>query len=81
METYEDAQKQIGYAIALARSMSDVVSAARDSSMDVLVAAAGDLVRAGNLVSDAAVHINRLRNKAELSTTAELKAKLMGARA
>lgn len=76
METYEDAQRQISFALVLARSMADVVNAARDSSMEVLVAAAADLIRAGDLVAGAAGHIKALRNIEKLSTTAELKAKL-----
>ena len=79
METYEEAQKQIGLALVLARSMADVIAAARESSMDVLQAAASDLVRAGNLVGGSAACIKRLREKkATLSTTAELIAKATG---
>ncbi len=80
MKTTEDAQAQISYALTLIRSMADVISAARYSSMPVLHAAASDLSVAARIICEAAGAIERLRDGdvLKLRTTAELAAAVRG---
>lgn len=74
MKTTEEAQAQISQALALIRSMADVIAAARYSSMPVLHAAASDLSAATRSICEAAGAIERLRTGgvAKLRTTAEM---------
>lgn len=68
METIKEAQDQISNGLALIRTMGDVISAARHSSMSVVRTAATDLLTAAWAIRGAADAIERVRgdNASEL---------------